>query len=556
MRLISFLIRYSRGAVLLAVGAGVVSGVCNMGLLVVINSALKSGQSSGLAWAFFALCLALPLSRFASEVLLTRLGQGALFDLRLRLSRQIVAAPLRHLEELGAHRLLATLTEDVPVITNAVLAIPVLCINVAVAVAGLCYLGWLSWPLLIVVLVFMAVGIATYQIPLIRAVRLLRLAREESDALLNHFRALIGGNKELKLHSRRQEVFLSKVLRNTALSFRRHNVAGMNTYSAAASWGQVLVFIAVGLTIFALPALRQLEAQTLLGYVLTLLYMMTPMQLIMNTVPTLSRANVALRKIETLGLSLAEHATEPSAAEAPDEPAKTLRRLELRGVTHTYRHDGEERSFVLGPIDLTLHPGRLLFFAGGNGSGKTTLAKLIAGLYAPERGEIRLDGEAITDENRAQYRQNFSAVFSDFYLFESLLGLESPRLDEHARDYLSRLQLAHKVGVKDGALSTTELSQGQRKRLALLTAYLEDRPIYIFDEWAADQDPLFKSVFYLQLLPELRARGKVVVVISHDDQYYGVADELVKLTYGQIEGEPQGEHTSSAVRPLAVPFQR
>ncbi|MFY9571046.1 MAG: ABC transporter ATP-binding protein, partial [Blastocatellia bacterium] len=104
-----------------------------------------------------------------------------------------------------------------------------------------------------------------------------------------------------------------------------------------------------------------------------------------------------------------------------------------------------------------------------------------------------------------------------------------------ARDYLARLELDNKLEINDGVLSTTNLSQGQRKRLALLTAYMEDRAVYVFDEWAADQDPLFKRVFYYHLLPDLKARGKMVLVISHDDQYYHVADRIVKLEYGKIE---------------------
>lgn len=206
----------------------------------------------------------------------------------------------------------------------------------------------------------------------------------------------------------------------------------------------------------------------------------------------------------------------------------------MREVTHTYRTDEKDESFTLGPIDLSLRPGEFVFFIGGNGSGKTTLAKLLLGLYAPESGQILLDGKPITEENRDYYRQMFTAVFSDFYLFDSLLGIESQQLDEHALEYLKQLQLSQKVQVNDGVLSTTKLSQGQRKRLALLTAYLEDRPIYLFDEWAADQDPLFKQIFYYELLPELRARGKTVLVISHDDRFYEVGDRIVKLDYGKI----------------------
>jgi putative ATP-binding cassette transporter len=172
---------------------------------------------------------------------------------------------------------------------------------------------------------------------------------------------------------------------------------------------------------------------------------------------------------------------------------------------------------------------------GGNGSGKTTLAKLLIGLYSPEEGEIRFGGKSITDENRDEYRQSFSVVFTDFFLFDSLLGLDNINIDGDARYYLEKLQLDQTVRVSDGVLSTINVSQGQRKRLALLTAYLEDRAIYLFDEWAADQDPVFKEIFYLQLLPELKARGKTVIVISHDDRYYHVADRIIKLDYGRIE---------------------
>jgi putative pyoverdin transport system ATP-binding/permease protein len=171
---------------------------------------------------------------------------------------------------------------------------------------------------------------------------------------------------------------------------------------------------------------------------------------------------------------------------------------------------------------------------GGNGSGKSTLAKLITGLYLPDSGKICLDGTPITNQNRETYRQLFSTVFSDFYLFERLLGIPFENLDIRARTYLEELQLSHKVQVKDGSLSTTELSQGQRKRLALLTAYLDDRPIYLFDEWAADQDPFFREVFYQQILPELKKRDKAVLVISHDDRYFHLCDRLIKLDYGQI----------------------
>jgi putative ATP-binding cassette transporter len=535
MKLISFLIKYAPGSVVLAVVFGVISGASNAGMLALFNSVLRGNGISRttLIWCFVGLCVFLPLTRYASEMLLTRLAQDALFSLRMRLCRQILAAPLRHLEELGAHRLLTVLADDVPIITGTLVVFPLLCINIAVAIGGLVYLGLLSWIMLLAVLGFMVLGIITYQLPIIRAMSSLRHAREDADHLYGHFRSLTLGTKELKLHRNRREAFITKVLQETAASLRRHNVAGMSVYTAAASWGQSLVFVVIGLVLFVLPSIEQTDALSLTGYTITLLYLMTPLQVIMNTIPTLGRASIALQTVEQIGLELAAKGSEGDAPTADALPE--FRSLELRGGTHVYRREGEKENFVMGPIDLTLHAGELLFLVGGNGSGKTTLAKLLLGLYIPEEGEMRLNDQLVTDENREQFRQYFAVVFSDFHLFESLLGLEGPELDERARDYIGQLKLTHKIEVKDGALSTLDLSQGQRKRLALLTAYLEDRPVYLFDEWAADQDPLFKEVFYYQLLPELKAKGKTIVVISHDDHYYHVADRIVKLEYGKVE---------------------
>ena len=536
MKLLSFLIKYAPGSVVLAVVFGIISGASNAAMLALFNAVLRGEGISRttLIWSFIALCVFLPLTRYASEMLLTRLAQDALFSLRMRLCRQILAAPLRHLEELGAHRLLTTLADDVPVITGTLVVFPLLCINISVAIGGLVYLGLLSWVMLLGVLGFMVLGIITYQLPIIRAMRALGRAREEADNLYGHFTSLTLGTKELKLHRSRREAFITKELQETAASLRRYNLAGMSVYTAAASWGQSLVFVVIGLVLFVLPTIEQTDTLALTGYTITLLYLMTPLQVIMNTIPTLGRASIALQKVEKIGLELAAKGTEDGAL-AVAEVLPEFRSLELRGVTHVYRREGEKENFVMGPIDLTIRAGELVFLVGGNGSGKTTLAKLLIGLYIPEEGEVRLDGRLVTDENREQFRQYFAVVFSDFHLFESLLGLEGPELDERAREYIGQLKLTHKIEVKDGALSTLDLSQGQRKRLALLTAYLEDRPVYLFDEWAADQDPLFKEVFYYQLLPELKAKGKTIVVISHDDHYYHVADRIVKLEYGKVE---------------------
>lgn len=100
-------------------------------------------------------------------------------------------------------------------------------------------------------------------------------------------------------------------------------------------------------------------------------------------------------------------------------------------------------------------------------------------------------------------------LLSNFHLFDEVvaLGPGTTPLDSTARSHLERLGLGHKVSVQNGRLSTTDLSTGQRKRLALLHAYLERRPVIVLDEWAADQDPEFREMFYTELLPELESVG-------------------------------------------------
>jgi putative ATP-binding cassette transporter len=557
-RLLSFLlrlsreVRFSRLRIVIIAVAGVISGVASTSMVALITQILtRAGSRTALLTGLFiVLCIALPLFRYLSQILLIDLAQRSLLAFRLRLARSILAAPLRHLETVGQHRLLATMTNDITTIVEAITAIPLLVMHVTVVVSCLVYLGWLNGSVLVKVAGFIVLGVVTYQLPIIRALKHFLKSREIFDSLIRDVRALTEGTKELKMHRRRRWEFLRR-MEDTAEMFRRENRAGYVVFSAASSWGQALFFVVLGLLVLLLPRFQPLDSRTLIGFTVILFQMMVPLEVLMNALPTLGRALASARAVEEMGFSLqAEIKEREGTAELPSNA--NWGRLELAGVTHRYRRENEEESFLLGPVDLAFEPGELVFLVGGNGSGKTTLAKIMLGLYAPEGGEIRLGGRTIDDSNREEYREHFAAVFSDFFVFETLLGLDAGALDDEARKYLTRLHLQQKVQVKDGQLSTIELSQGQRKRLALLTAYLENRPIYLFDEWAADQDPIFKEIFYLELLPELKARGKTVFVISHDDHYFHVADRVLKLDYGKIEADLTAEEFLESNRPVGV----
>ena len=529
-------IQHAKPLVWIIILAGIVSGLSNTLLIATINSTLtrSTTPTATLVWSFVGLCLALALLRFVSSALLVRLTQKVMFGLRMRLCTKILTAPLRLLEQMGSHGLLATLTDDVPRITAAFTMLPLLCMNLAILLGCLFYLSWLSPFLLIVALGFVVVGIISHQFPVMKARQYFLRSREGIDVVFKHLRGLIEGIKELKLNRRRREAFYSQLLEPSTRAMQQDAARGDTIWAAAGSWGQILFFIFIGLLLFVMPAMKPIDGSVLTGYTLTVLYMVGPLEYVLNTLPHLSHANIAMNKIDALSHSLDEQMVE-QFAQVDAQPS--WQRLELLNVEHEYRRENEDAEFSLGPVDLSFRPGELVFITGGNGSGKTTLAKLLVGLYVPQAGEIRLDGKPLTDQRRDNYRQLFSVVFSDFYLFENLLGLSD--VDTKAQGYLAKLQLDRCVHIKERTLSTLALSQGQRKRLALLTAYLEDRPIYVFDEWAADQDPQFKEIFYFELLPSLKAAGKTAIVISHDDRYYHVADRIVKLNYGIIEMDDQ-----------------
>ena len=276
--------------------------------------------------------------------------------------------------------------------------------------------------------------------------------------------------------------------------------------------------------------------------------MKSAVTVLLNNSAQWQEADLVCHHLEALGFTLdTDGATAALSSPGPITAAPI--KLELQNLTYEYSDQAGEYNFTLGPINLVMQSGELIFFTGGDGSGKTTLIKLLTGLYTAQAGSISCNGKPVSPQEMEAYQQLFSVIFADVYLFDQLLGLDA--LDEQAQHYLDKLQLQHKVTIHEGTLSTTNLSYGQRKRLALLTAYLEDRPVYIFDEWASGQDPEFREIFYRQLLPELKQQGKLVIVISHNDHYYAVADRVIAMDLGQIKSENchcHQEHTLIGAR--------
>ncbi len=534
LRFLLQLVVSSRALMASALVGSVLSGLGVSVVIALINRALESERpplTHGLAFA--GVSLAMLACRWWAHGELVKLSERTLARLRVLASRQLAETRYRELEERGSARLLALLTEDVGTVADFFVTLPALVVHGAVLLGCLGYLLVLSPQAFVLGAGVMLGGALIARRAKRRANTLLGEARAAEDRVYLAFRALFSGAKELTLNARRREAFLVEVVGRSTEAARQLWTRGLSLHTTAVTWQISLFFAVIGSVLFGLGSVAPLPEPARSGYALMVLYMLVPLLALAQASPAFERTRVALDRLRSFGVDTA--ALAPSAAPPAPEPFHSLR---LAGVQHSYRREGEDGVFVLGPVDLELRPGELVFLVGANGSGKTTLAKLIVGLYEPEAGAILHNGRPIDASTRSAYRESFSGVFSDFHLFEALLGIDAVDVDDRANALLGALGLAHKVTVRDGALSTTRLSSGQRRRLALLNAYLEDRPVLVFDEWAADQDPAYKRVFYAEVLPALRARGKAVLVISHDDRFFHLADRCLRLSAGRLEEIP------------------
>lgn len=546
MRLIIALLKRSRGALAIALTACVLNGIASVLLVATLNRALsESGAADGSLALRFGLCAVIALAtRVITGVLFARLSQDTMAQLREHVAKRVAAAELRDVERIGAAPVQSVLTDDATNVSMLFFALPNIVMHGSIVFGCLGYLAWLSWPVCLLALTAIVVGSIGYHTGDKRAIASLEAAGRSQDKLFGYLGALFTGAKELKLHQARARQFLDGQLGAAIGEVRDHRRRAFSSYAVGVGWIVFLFYVFLGAAAFWPTLGVRADAAAASGYIVVFLFMLLPLDGLLNNVPTLNAARVSLDRIEKVMEEFGNLRTVPQLSEsASHEPFKTL---VLRDVTHSYFHERDERMFSVGPINLTFKPGELVFLVGGNGSGKTTLAKVLTGLYEPEDGVIEVDGKAIGSAERAAYRERFTAVFNDFHLFDALLGIIDPndpsraQADARANALVAKLALDHKVQVVNGAFSTRALSTGQRKRLALVVAYLEDRPFYLFDEWAADQDPAFKAVFYEQLLPELCARGKTVLVITHDDRYFPLADRVLKLDNGSIISETYG----------------
>ncbi|MGD8863123.1 MAG: cyclic peptide export ABC transporter [Myxococcales bacterium] len=527
-----FAARRAGSVVLVLAGLGAVSAGVNAGLIATVHRALSAEAEArrGLAWAFVGLALGRVLVALLAGMLMHRHAQRAIAALRQQLVAGLLSTPYRELQRVGPARVLAALTQDVSTLGAALQALPGAVVQAAVLLGAVGYLLWLGPGAAVVLLLVALPGLGLYRVMARRAVERLEQHRRDLDALHRHFRTLTEGARELRMHAGRREAFLREAVVPTTEAMLRSELSAQDRYLLGQSANGLLVLVMIGVALFALPEGMGVREEALSGYVLTGLYLVAPLSGLLRLLPLIGVTRIALRRIASLGVRLAApDASAPTVIPTPPAMGK----IRLSDVTMGYGEGGG--GFRLGPVSLSLRPGEVVFVTGENGSGKTTLGSLLCGLYAPDAGEVSVGGRPVDDAGREGYRQLWSAVFAGAHVFERFHGMSDAAHTDRARELLGRLGLSGLVDVADGQLDRVELSSGQRKRLALLMALLEDRPACLFDEWAAEQDAELRRRFYRELIPELAARGKAIVVITHDERYFDAADRVLHMRDGRIE---------------------
>ncbi len=536
MHILLLLLRTSRWDALAGIAAGAVAGLATSGFAWTLQQVVTSGgQNLPVNAAIFAACwLAYGAGAVLADNRLTRVAQRAVRELRLSLSRRILDTPLPVLER-EQQRIFPVLIEDIATISNAAANLPSALSGLVTVLGCMGLMAFISWKLSLACAVLMIVAFAGHLIPLRRFERHLERWRTDWDGISRLIDAIVRGHKELLIDPRKRQAFFSRHLDPLCRRQETELTRASTWETLLKRWGELLLLLGVGLLLFTLPLHGWATYEQFGRFLFVSLFILAPLATIVGFGAHLSRVKLALARAARVTTLLDAPDTPLQAdAPAPTAPAGTDIRLGLHAATYRHSRD-DEAPFDLGPVTLHFDRPEIVFICGGNGSGKTTLLKLLCGLYPPHGGDLLAGGRIVrTPAEIAAHRARCAVVFADFYLFDGLLGYENIP-PEKAAALLREVRLDHQVALgSEGAFSSTRLSQGQRKRLALVAALLEDKPIYIFDEWAADQDPEFRRLFYEHILPGLRDRGKLVLAISHDEAYYPLADRHLHLVDGRI----------------------
>ncbi|MCF8481452.1 MAG: cyclic peptide export ABC transporter [Rhodospirillum sp.] len=538
--LLTFLRRNSKVSVRHLITMSAIAGLSNALLLGIVNAVAENANSGKDANTWF-------LGLFVTTIAIYYVSQRYLFTLGTREMERIIddyrrrmAVKIRHcdldtLEHIGRSFIFSSITYQPQTVSQSSATMILAAQSAVLILFTMGYMAYLSIYAFVLTILIIALAINAYLRKWDQANSEIHQSITMESVLFEGLTDLIEGFKEVRLHTPRA-IDVTTFITETSGEVRRLKDSVDEHLSSIYVFAQCTFYLLCGALVFLLPLLGESYSSELLKTTTVILFLIGPLSSVVGTATNGAKANAACEDMLLLEEKLEKATRAPATTGAT---LSSFKEIQLVGATYEHHDDQDNSTFRIGPIDLTIRPGEILFVSGGNGSGKSTLMKMLTLLYQPTMGLVKLNGKPVTLENREAYQSLFTTVFFDFHLFPRTYGLG--KLDEdRVNALLTEMGLEDKTSLKNGTFETIRLSSGQRKRLALIVALLEDRNIYLFDEWAADQDPEFRHRFYEKILPDLKRAGKTVIAVTHDDRYFGYCDRRIAMDEGQVVLEEKG----------------
>lgn len=523
---------------LFVAGAGLVNSVLYSGLLIIISRSIngvltEGGSTKAAGLLFLGLIVVSYFSRrlFQSQVI--QLTNTLLFDFELSILQKLRRANLEAFQRIGMQRVYTAIGD-----AKTIAQVPRFFVDVTnssvIILCGLGYLFWVSPLAALGTVLISALLMILYRVRSRTISPLFNRIRDLENDYYRYLQDLLHGFKEIKLNATRQENLYQKYIEKNRYEARNLEIQAASRYMNNELIGNYGWFLVVGIVTFVIPQLTQITTGDVTAFVVVILYLIGPLSALLAAIPFIARVSVSQTRLAEFNECVDAYIDHRSNNLTADESGELIDEITFENVEYSFTHKVSGIGFTFGQVNLTIRKGETLFITGKNGSGKSTFLMLLTGLLQPTRGVIRIDGRTLPD---GLLSKQMAAVFVDAHLFtENYDDYDLRPTNTLLNEYATLLELTQQLDF-DEAMNRLDsnLSKGQRKRLAMIYALLEQKPILVLDEWAAEQDPYFKHYFYETILPRLKAAGKTIIAVTHDDRYFDQADRVIQFENGKLK---------------------
>jgi cyclic peptide transporter len=461
---------------------------------------------------------------------------NSIYENELRIFQTLQQTTLRQLETIGSERIYG-IVEDVRLFAYLPSIMSGTISSLISLLICLIYYFLLSFTAALIVVSIISLLAVVYIMYNKRLMVRVQLLRRLNDLYFKVVDDTLRGFKELKLSTVKRTNLFERFLSRNRREVRDVEIGIVNRYLVLNLFSQYGLYLLLGTVLFVLPAIHLLNRETVISFVVILLFIIGPITNLIGMQNFYTRSYVANKRVNAFMDDLKDLPAE--GASHPISSGEVIEELRFENITYQHQSADYEQSFILGPINLTIKRGETIFIIGGNGSGKSTFINCLTGLYRPSEGNIYLNGKQISNDGK-YYQDQISAIFTDNHLFSRNYDNYTLKGNKEYEHLLKIMKLDTVVMDDREESARRKFSKGQSKRMAMIFALLEDSPILVLDEWAADQDPYFRRYFYEKLLPQLKAQGKTIIAVTHDDAYFKYADRILKFDYGKIVRDLNG----------------